>query len=50
MTIEYFRKFFDTDLAVLEYLDNTDNNIMKDDIISITYNSRCDKYVLFYVH
>lgn len=50
MTMEYFRKFFDTDLAVLEYLNDTYNNIMKDDIISITYDSYYHKYVLFYVH
>lgn len=50
MTIEYFSKSFDTYLEVLEYLNDTCNNIMKDDIISITYDSHYHKYVLFYVH
>lgn len=50
MTKEYFCKSFDNFLDVLEYLNDTDNNIMKDDIISITYNSHYHKYRLFYVH
>lgn len=50
MTIEYFCIYFETHKDVLEYLNDTYHHIMKDDIISITYNSRCDKYVLFYVH
>ena len=49
MTIEYFYKSFDTYLEVLEYLNDTYNNIMKDDIVSITYNSHFNKYDLFYV-
>lgn len=50
MTREYCSKSFDTYLYLLEYLNATDNNITKDDIISITYDTYYHRYRLFYVH